>query len=384
MVPLFKPTEHRKSLQPDMPNVLGLVSFRVFPTYMGGQKGVALFYKHLQQHLNVLLAVSIDNQETQIVKTERILYPNKKMYFNIFKLSELKKFVYSNKIDIIIAEHSYAGWLGWLLHRTTGKPFFIHSHNIESRRFKQIHKWWWRLYHVYEGWIHRKAQHNFFISEEDMNFALKKFGLPLSKCSVITYGVEQNLLTKNKSSLRNRLGLNENKTILLFNGTLDYQPNSEAVEAIVDKIEPLLSQRINNYEIIITGNRAPKKLIEKILTNQNITYMGYVDVVDFYYQAADLFINPVSNNTGVKTKLIEAIANNCTAVSTESGASGIRKDLCRGNLVTVNDYDWNCFADKIVECINKKNSTPKTFYDFYSWENITKEAAKEILAMVYD
>ena len=367
-----------------MPNVLGLVTFRVFPTHMGGQKGVALFYKHLTQHLDVFLAVSTDNRQSDFIKTEKLLYPNKKIYLNFFKRMQLSTLVHSKKIDVIIAEHSYAGWLGWLLHNRSGKPFLIHSHNIESKRFRQMKKWWWKLYYLYEGWIHRKAQFNFFISEEDMEFAIKNFRLSRQICSVVTYGVETNSSPGRKIFLRKQLGWDENKIYLLFNGTLDYLPNYEAVNNFIQKIEPLLRQKLKNFEIIITGNRAPKKLIEKMLGSQNITYTGYVDDVDLYYRAADIFINPVSNDTGVKTKLIEAIANNCTAISTKSGASGIRKDLCAGKLVVVNDGDWNSFVNSTVECLDQNGTMTKPeFYEFYSWDTISRKASEKILELVH-
>ena len=366
-----------------MPNVLGLVTFRIFPTHMGGQKGVALFYKHLKHPLDVLLAVSTDNQETDLVKTENCLYSNKKIYLNFFKRSQLSTLAVSKKIDVIIAEHSYVGWLGWLLHRSLGIPFIIHSHNIESNRFQQMKKWWWKLFYLYEGWIHRKAQFNFFISEEDMEFAIKKFRLARGKCSVITYGVEQCAFSETKFSLRKELGWNENKTYLLFNGTLDYFPNYEAVVDLIESIEPILRKKLHNYEIVITGNRAPKKLIEKMLCNKNITYTGYVDNVDLYYRAADAFINPISNDTGVKTKLIEAIANNCTAISTISGASGIRKDLCTGKLIVVNDGDWNSFVNSIIQCLYETETMTKPeFYEFYSWDTISRKASEKILELV--
>lgn len=367
-----------------MPNVLGLVTFRIFPTHMGGQKGVAFFYKHLKQHLDVLLAVSTDNQETDVVKTERCLYSNKKIYLNFFKRSQLITLALSKKIDVIIAEHSYTGWLGWLLHTSLGIPFIIHSHNIESKRFQQMKKWWWKLFYRYEGWIHRKAQYNFFISEEDLEYAIKKFRLTPENCSVVTYGVEQNSFPQTKTFLRKQLGWDQNKIYLLFNGTLDYFPNYEAVVHLIESIEPILRQKLHNYEIVITGNRAPKKLIEKMLGCQNITYAGYVDNVDLYYRAADVFINPVSNDTGVKTKLIEAIANNCTAISTISGASGIRKDLCTGKLIVVNDGDWNSFVNSIVECLNQTGTMTKPeFYEFYSWDTISRKASEKILELVH-
>lgn len=359
-------------------NVLALVSFRIFPTHMGGQKGVALFYKYLKQHVNVLLAVSNDNQPGKEIAAERILFPNKKMYRNYFRKKELKKLAEKHGTDVIIAEHSYSGWMAWLLSRSTGKPFIIHSHNIESKRFQQMNAWWWRLYHRYEGWIQRKAHHNFFISDEDMEYALKEFKSHPSKCSVITYGIEEIKAGISKSELRKELGLDENKLLLLFNGTLDYTPNFDAVTILVDKIEPFLRNKIEDYQILITGNRARKNLINKMLANKNLLYLGYVDDVNLYYQASDLFLNPVSNDTGIKTKLVEAIANNCTTISTRSGASGIRKELCAEKLITVNDGDWNSFADKIVEYKNVIATTPSSFYEYYSWKNIAARAAQKM------
>lgn len=361
-----------------MANVLGLVSFRVFPTHMGGQKGVAVFYQYLQQQLDVLLAGSTDNEDSGKVRMERILFPNKKIYKNIFRIKKLARLIQSNNIEIIIAEHSYTGWIAWLLQKKTGIPFIIHSHNIESKRFQKMNKWLWKAYHWYEGWIHRKAQHNFFISKEDEDFAIKEFHLDALKCSVVTYGVESKFVQKDKPALKKEIGADENKIILLFNGTLDYEPNYDAVVTIIDTIEPLLQKKLENFQIIITGNRMPEKLAEKILSAPNLIYTGYVEDVDLYYQSAAIFINPVANDTGVKTKLIEAVANNCTAVSTESGASGIKKEFCGNKLITVADGDWNAFVDRIIEQTELEFDTPQSFYDYYDWKNITAKAAQKI------
>ena len=347
-----------------MGGVLGLVSFRVYPTHMGGQKGVALFYQYLQEWIPVHLASSMDNKNSAGIIQERILFPNKKIYRNAFRLKKLEALVRKENISVLIAEHSYTGWLAWWLHRRTGKPFIIHSHNIESRRFRQMHHWWWRLYAGYEGWIHRRAQHSFFISQEDMYFALDEFHLKEQSCSVVTYGVEGEKPVRDRSELKKELGFDPQKFILLFNGTLDYQPNYQAVEVLIDQVEPLLRQQWNNaYRIVITGNRAPADLAKKMLSNDCVQYAGYVEDVDLYYQAADLFINPVSNDSGVKTKLIEALANHCTAISTESGATGIVKDLCGKKLVTVADGDWNNFAGQVIRLAGKENvPTPPGFF----------------------
>src|SRR5688572_11540169 len=104
-----------------MPKVLGLVSFRIYPTHMGGQKGVANFYKELQSFVEVLLATSSDNQESRYTPIINVLDPNRRMYRNLFRIQRLKKLVKEASIDVLIAEHSYAGWMAWQLHRVTGK-----------------------------------------------------------------------------------------------------------------------------------------------------------------------------------------------------------------------------------------------------------------------
>ncbi len=366
-----------------MVRIVGLVSFRIYPTHMGGQKGVALFYQHLQNYAKVILAGSNDNVPTEKADMQRILFPNKKMYRNVSRLKDLEQVVNEKSIELIIAEHSYTGWMAWMLQKRTGRPFIIHSHNIESRRFKKMNKWWWKLYHQYEGWIHRRAIHNFFISEEDRQLAIKEFRLEKEKCSVVTYGIENIEFHSDKSSLRKKLGLQKYQTILLFNGTLDYEPNYDAVITLINDIEPLLRIKLQDFLIVITGNRAPKVLAEKMLAAPNILYTGYVDDVNLYYQAADLFINPVANDTGVKTKLIEAIANNCTTVSTRAGASGIPKELCGDKLVIADSNDWNKFADMILEEVKiKRPDTPAAFYDYYNWDHITSEVAAIIKKLV--
>lgn len=358
--------------------VLGLVSFRVFPTHMGGQKGVALFYRYLKLEMPLVLALSNDNKGSEEIESYAWLYPNKVIYRNLFRIHKLKQLVRDRRIEIIMAEHSYTGWLAWLLN----KPFIIHSHNMESRRFRQMHKWWWRIYAWYEGWIHRKADQNFFISDEDQSFAISKFRLDASRCSVITYGFQEQAIDSDRQALKKSLGLDPEKYLLMFNGTLDYQPNYEAVLALIEKIDPLLEKRLGSYQFIITGNRAPSELVNKMLDCPRLQYMGYVSDVNIYYQAADLFLNPVANDSGVKTKLIEAIGNNCTAISTISGSSGIRKDLCSNKLVCVADDDWNSFADRVMENLHQNEQTPRAFYDYYSWKRIAEKAAEKIKELI--
>ncbi|MFL5774422.1 MAG: glycosyltransferase family 4 protein, partial [Flavisolibacter sp.] len=248
-----------------------------------------------------------------------------------------------------------------------------------------MHQWWWHFYDRYEGWIHRKANHNFFISAEDMEFAIRQYRLSSQRCSIATYGIEEKKITEPKNITRKKIGLNEEENILLFNGTLDYKPNYDAVMTLADIVEPILRKAGVHYRIIITGNRAPADLVKKMLSNDRITYIGYAEDVDLYYQAADLFLNPVTNDSGVKTKVIEAIANNCSVVSTESGISGIAMETCANKIYTIKDHDWKKFAEIVLQQLSvQQPDTDDSFYEYYSWKKITGNVSKIIEQVAHE
>ena len=46
----------------------------------------------------------------------------------------------------------------------------------------------WKFYDQYEGWVHRNADFNFFITENEKHLAINRWKLEPEKCNIITYG----------------------------------------------------------------------------------------------------------------------------------------------------------------------------------------------------
>ena len=142
---------------------------------------------------------------------------------------------------------------------------------------------------------------------------------------------------------------------------------------IIEQINPLLLQSTLKYNILITGKRLPADLNElKAWNKHHLFYAGFVEDIDLYFKAADLFLNPVQSGGGVKTKMIEAIALGTTVISTVSGAAGIDKSVCGDKLVTVADNDWSNFVKAIVELSDTASPTPEVYYKTYYWGNIIR------------
>jgi len=167
----------------------------------------------------------------------------------------------------------------------------------------------------------------------------------------------------------------DRETILLFNGLLDYKPNLDALFVILKEINPLLLQQpVFRYKIIICGKRLPVDLNElKEYADKNIIYAGFVEDIEMYFKAADLFLNPVQSGGGIKTKMVEAIAFGTSVVTTETGAMGIHRDICGKKLIVVPDNDWKSFAEAIILHANDSEITPASYYEYYYWGSIVQK-----------
>lgn len=365
------------------PNILGLVSFKVFPASMGGQKGVALFYKHLAAHTRCALAVTKgDAAETGFPATVYpVLAQHKKSWGSIGKLGTLRKIIHKEQTDYIIAEHSYTAWLAFILRWMTGIPFCIHLHNIETHRFRDMGKPLWRLYGLYEGWILRRANHLFFITDEEMNRAISQWRLDTRRCTRIPYGTTEqscpdlSLQQNSRAWILQACQLSTETRIYLFNGSLDYLPNIQALETICTEILPRLKKSAEPFIILVCGSRLSQAWVSRLNSTPGVHYLGFVSNFDTFVSGADCFLNPIMLGAGMKTKLIDALSANCYCVSTAKGAEGISKELADARLAITPDGDWDAFTDAMLHPLtDRTTSMPVSFYQFYHWNTIVKKA----------
>lgn len=366
-----------------MANVLSIVSYKIFPAKFGGQKGIANFNEYFSK-FHSLYCVTVKANEPNAAPYTIInkLDNSKLRYVNVFYFWLFKKIIQRNKISHLIVEHPYYGWLGLLLKRFCGVKLIIHSHNIEAERFKTTGRWWWKILWQYEKFVHAHADFTFCITENDRQYFINNYKISPDKTAVITFGIswhEAPLLSEQltaRNEMLKKYSLPNETIIYLFNGALDYQPNLTAVKNIIEKVNPLFIKNNISYKIIICGKNLPAEMKElKAYNNQNIIYAGFVDDINVYFKGADIFINPVTDGGGIKTKLVEALGYNLNAVSTFNGAIGVDESVCNGKLLLCENSDWQSFSNKMLEATRINQSTGREFFDCFYWENIAKKAA---------
>lgn len=364
-----------------MKKVLVIAPYSYLPHYSGGQKLIGEFVAHLARYTD-LTVISTKRNNPDLAIGYRLLrwLPNPfYRYLDIRLKTKLKKLIEGEKFDCIIWEHPYYYWLAKSIRNECGIFTMLHTHNIEYERFRSLGKWWWPILKRYEGAFFKEADQLFFISSSDMQSAMSEWELPTSKCQVLPFGIRQKSHPSDRAAcqeqIRQKHHIPEEAQILLFNGLLSYLPNRQAVDDLIREVNPrLLKQTGFQYRLLICGKDLPSSYQELVNEkDRNIVFAGFVEDIETYFKAADVFVNPVRSGGGIKTKMVEAIGFGTTVVSTVTGSIGIDAKACGEKLQTSSDGDWDGFCEQIINEAKRKTSTPNAYYEVYNWDQIVQE-----------
>jgi polysaccharide biosynthesis protein PslH len=358
--------------------VVSLVPYAFLPAKIGGQKGIALFNKYFSRHVK-LICLTVNKNRNDLAEgyeTIPLFSDSRWRYINPLYIFRVRRVLKEKKATHLLIEHPYYGWLALALKWITSVKLVVHSHNIEALRFKTQNKWWWKILWHYEKFTYRFADFLFLIHEEDRQYAIRYFGVKEQRCLVVTYGIENKQkpadddMKKAKVEIREQYSIQQDEKVLLFTGSFNYGPNLEALSHIETHIVPQLLSKKFAFRVLVCG-----PWLEEKRAHPNIIYAGFVDDIAAYFKASDVFINPVTQGGGIKTKLVEALGFNVNAVSTEEGAIGVNPLLCNEKLWIVDNHDWEGFTDGIIKQSRVKKEILPAYFEHFYWGHSTWKAA---------
>ncbi len=365
-------------------NLLSIVPYPLFPTTSAGRKTILHFNNYLSKKINAH-AVNVTYSEIPDVKFDLIpVFSNSKLrYINLLQIFKIRKLLKQTHADFLLIEHPYMAWMGLALQMFTSVKWGIRSHNIEYERFRDFNKWWWPLLRQYELFVYKKADAVFFITESDKKTA--KANTRLKQGFVMPTGMLVNRLPTDaadcKAYLQQQHGIAPGEKILLYNGALGYGPNRNALDVLLQTINPALEQTPGfKYKLVVCGGGLDDSYNNlQGYAKHNVIYCGFVDDISVYFKGADLYLNPVIGGGGIKTRLVESISYNTNVVSTENGSIGFNTDTAAGKLVIIKDHDWKAFTAAILSmCQIEKTDTTDAFYEYYYWDNIIERFIRDV------
>jgi glycosyltransferase involved in cell wall biosynthesis len=110
---------------------------------------------------------------------------------------------------------------------------------------------------------------------------------------------------------------------ILCLGSLDWQPNLDAVDYLIDEILPHINARLPTAKLRIVGRRPPLELQNKVAAHAGIELIGEVPDVRPYFARGAVVVVPLRIGGGSRIKILESMAMGKAIVSTSVGAEGL-------------------------------------------------------------
>ena len=201
---------------------------------------------------------------------------------------------------------------------------------------------WWRLWR-FERHVCLSSRHILAVSDAD-RAALERLSPSLrGRVGVLPNGVDTDYWSREAVAHRaveQQVGhfavaagaSSEPADLVVFDGTMDFRPNVDAVVWFAHKVWPLVRVERPPAHFFIVG-RHPTPQVQALGDLPGITVTGAVDDVRPYVAAAKVYVVPVRVGGGTRLKLLQAMAMGCAIVSTSVGAEGVQVEHGRHLLI---------------------------------------------------
>jgi len=138
-------------------------------------------------------------------------------------------------------------------------------------------------------------------------------------CFVAPFGIKPDNYNPKITNKPNQ----ESGSTILFIGSLDWIPNQDGLLWFIRNCLPIIINEIEDARLLVAGRNAPKWLVKK-LTNNKIQFLGNVENALEFIRQDGIFIVPLFAGSGMRVKIIEAMAMKKAIVSTSKGIEGIQ------------------------------------------------------------
>jgi polysaccharide biosynthesis protein PslH len=177
-------------------------------------------------------------------------------------------------------------------------------------------------------------------------------------------------------------------SLVVFTGSMDWQPNIDGVEFFCSEIWPLVLQKAPQARFRIVG-RDPHPRVRK-LASDSVEVTGTVPSIVDHLREAAVIVVPLRIGGGTRIKIYEGMAMGKATVSTTVGAEGldvqhsrdilledspagfaeavitllqnedVRRRLEGAAAATARKYDWSVITQRLVEVLEKTITAAQT------------------------
>ena len=326
---------------------------------------------HILSEWKEVIPISVNDLDNKVYDQN----VNKFQRYVLFTLSELKTFFKilshgkRNRDSLIFAEGSYYAFSGALASRILNIPAVWDNHGNIKDFGTAVGKsnTFVRLNLMMEKMIVSMASKILVVSEKD-RIVYSKLGFDTSKFFVVPTCADLSRLTSvPKRDAREKLGIADDKKIILFFGSLNYYPNEDAFRYLINDMVPKLKEISPDADLYVAGSGSLENTGDAVM-------LGYVDDISLWISAADVCVAPLWKGVGILTKVIDILSLGCPAVVSSLAVDGI-PELEDGKNCLIGTKDN--FHDKVAEILHDPdfgkrlgNEGRKLVAEKYSWDSV--------------
>ncbi len=264
----------------------------------------------------------------------------------------------------------------------------LDQHNVEHRIIRRIAetpganpllRWYagveWRKLRDFETAALRRADATLAVSDADRDAFLSLAPDLAGKIETVPIGVDTDYFAVAERA--------PDADTILSIGTMSWLPNIDAVCWFVTEILPLVREKKPGVRVAVVGANPAKEVLALGKRDPAVAVSGTVPDVRPYAKECGVFIVPLRSGSGVRVKILNALAMGLPVVSTALGAEGIA--VTHGLNILIADTPRD-FADAVCRVL-----TDRAFADRLGTngralveQNYTWEAVGRRLHAVYD
>ncbi|MDD2982884.1 MAG: glycosyltransferase family 4 protein [Crocinitomicaceae bacterium] len=265
------------------------------------------------------------NTKINIIKALQALvtsesYNVSRFYSTQFETLILSK-VKNSDFDFILLESAFLlPYVDAIRSQFSGK-IIVRTHNVE-------YKIWERMSEFTGNLLKKKYLQK--LSKDLKNYEIKNLkkvdGLvcisDLDKRTFQSHGIHIPMVTIPVSMKRNEtLKFDGKSNDIFFLGAMNWQPNSEAVDALLNEIFPKIRIKFPNTNLHLAGSYMPSKLLQ--LKQDGVVVHGRVENVAEFMAQHGILVVPLQSGSGIRIKILEAMAVGTPVIATKVGFEGI-------------------------------------------------------------
>lgn len=168
-----------------------------------------------------------------------------------------------------------------------------------------------------------------------------------------------------------------NGPVACFVGSLNYGPNIDSANVLINKIAPLVWQQVPDARFVLAGRR-PEDSIQA-LAGPRVEVLANVPSVVEVFQGADVAVFPDEHGVGIRNSVREALAAGLPVVATSVAA----REQDAHPLLTVED-DMEKLIGHVVRILTRppRGVLPQVDGGLRTWQSVANEYLDELRSAI--